>query len=196
LNIAFTSDGAQTWSTPQQVNNPVTRSAGGDITVGIDGKVYVCWAGVTETSPFKEIMVGFASSLNGGDSWNVTENVFAVNGITGLLANKNNIRVNGLPSISVDATSGPRQGWIYIVTGQKDLLPAGSDPDIIMYRSTDGGVSWSPGIRVNQDDLNNGKTQYFPNIYVDQFGAVNIIFYDDRNTTTDSSGVLDRKSVV
>jgi hypothetical protein len=75
------------------------------------------------------------------------------------------------------------------VTGQKDLLPAGNDPDIILYRSTDQGTSWSAGIRVNQDALNNNKTQYFPAIHVDQFGAVNVLFYDDRNTSSDSTGV-------
>ena len=190
LAFAFTDDGAQNWSTPQQINNPVNRSAGGDITTGPNGEVYVCWAGVTDTSPFKELFVGFASSLNGGANWNVTENAFDVNGITGLLTNKGNIRVNGLPSIIADTTGGPRNGWIYIVTGQKDLAPAGSDPDIILNRSTNGGQTWSPAIRVNQDAVNNGKTQYFPTVHIDKFGALNVIFYDDRNTTNDSSGVF------
>ena len=190
LAFAFTDDGAQNWSEPQQINNPINRSAGGDITTGPNGEVYVSWAGLTDTSPFKEIFVGFASSSNGGVNWNVTENAFEVNGITGVLANKGNIRVNGLPSIVVDTTDGTRRGWIYIVTGQKDLAPAGSDPDIILNRSTDGGSTWSPAIRVNQDAINNGKTQYFPTVHVDKFGAIDIIFYDDRNTTNDSSGVF------
>ena len=188
--FAFTDNGAQTWSTPKQVNNPSSRSAGGDLAVGPNGEVYACWAGVTDVSPFKEIMVGFASSVNGGADWHVTENAFAVNGITGVLAGKNNIRVNGLPVMAVDTTSGPRKGWIYIVSGQKDLAPAGNDPDIILYRSADAGLTWSTGIRVNQDPKNNGKTQYFPNIHIDKFGAVNVIFYDDRTTTNDSTGVF------
>jgi hypothetical protein len=189
LVFSRTDDGAKTWSAPTPINNPSNRSAGGDIVTGQEGEVYVCWAGVTDTSPFKEILVGFASSENGGAGWSVTENAFPVNGITGVLADKDNIRVNGLPSIAVDTTNGPRHGWLYIVTGQKDLSPAGTDPDIILNRSTDGGLTWSPGIRVNQDDLNNGKTQYFPAIEVDLFGGVNIIYYDDRNTTPDSAGV-------
>ena len=110
--LAYTDNGAQQWSTPQKVNDPDSRSAGGDIDIGPDGEVYVCWAGVTETSPFKEILVGFASSADGGSSWMVTENAFGVNGITGVLANKDNIRVNGLPGMAVDVTGGPRQGWI------------------------------------------------------------------------------------
>ncbi len=191
LAFAFTDNGAQSWSDPpQQINSPTNRSAGGDITTGPNGEVYVCWAGMTNTPPFREIFVGFASSSNGGANWNVTENVFDINGITGVLLNKGNIRVNGLPSIAVDTTNGPRHGWIYIVTGQKDLVPAGSDPDIILNRSTDGGQTWSPAIRVNQDAVSNGKTQYFPTVHIDKFGAVNVIFYDDRNTTNDSSGVF------
>ncbi len=190
LMFAFTNDGAQSWSMPVPVNNPANRSAGGDVVTGPDGEVYTCWAGVTETSPFKEIYVGFASSTTGGSTWSVTENAFPINGITGILPNKDNIRVNGLPNMAVDMTDGPRRGWIYIVTGQKDLSPAGSDPDIILNRSTDGGLTWSAGIRVNQDPLNDGKDQYFPTVHVDRYGGVNVIFYDDRNTTTDSTGLF------
>jgi len=190
LMLAFSDDGAQSWSAPEQINHPSNRSAGGDIAIGPGGIVYVCWAGVTDVSPFREIFIGFASSTSGGSEWNITENAFPVNGITGVLSNKANIRVNGLPAIAVDNTEGQRKGWIYIVTGQKDLSPAGSDPDVILNRSSDGGVTWSAGIRVNQDVLNNGKTQYFPAVHIDKSGAVNVIFYDDRNTTNDSSGVF------
>lgn len=190
LMFAYTDNGAQTWSIPAALNNPSNRSAGGDLANGPEGEVYACWAGVTESSPFKEILVGFAYTLTGGVSWNVTENAFPVNGITGILPNKDNIRVNGLPNMDVDLTEGPRRGWIYIVTGQKELPPAGSDPDVILNRSFDGGLTWPEGIRVNQDLINNGKEQYFPTVHVDRYGAVNVIFYDDRNTTSDSAGVF------
>ena len=190
INFATTNDGGVTWSTPVQINNPIQRSSGGDITMGPDGKVFVCWAGVTSVSPFTEDFVGVAFTTNGGSNWQVSENAFDMNGINGLLSQKGNIRVNGLPNIAIDTTSGQRQGWIYIITTQKNLSPAGSDPDVILNRSTDGGQSWSVGIRVNQDPLNNGKIQYFPAVHVDKTGGLNIIFYDDRNTTSDSSGVF------
>jgi len=190
LNLAVTNDGGISWSAPVQINNPIQRSAGGDITMGPNGKVYVCWAGVTSVSPFTEDFVGVASSTNGGTSWQVTENAFDMNGINGILTQKGNIRVNGLPNIAVDTTGGPRNGWIYIITTQKNLSPAGSDPDVILNRSTDNGLTWSTGIRVNQDPVNNGKIQYFPAVHVDKQGGLNVIFYDDRNTTSDSSGVF------
>lgn len=188
--FAYTSNGAETWTQPVPVNEPVNRSAGGDIDIGPGGEVYVCWAGVTNVSPFKEIFLGFASSSTGGENWVVNENAFEVDGITGILEEKDNIRVNGLPGIAVDTTSGPRRGWIYIVTGQAGLFPAGPDPDIILHRSEDGGATWSAPIRVNQDAPGNGKIQFFPTIHIDRYGAVNVIFYDDRNTTPDSTGVF------
>jgi hypothetical protein len=190
LNFTITNDGGMNWTTPVQINNPIQRSAGGDITMGTDGKVFVCWAGVTSVSPFTEDFVGVASSTNGGTNWRVTENAFNMTGINGLLTQKGNIRVNGLPDIAVDTTGGVRNGWIYIITTQRNLAPAGTDPDLILNRSTDDGQTWSAGIRVNQDAINNGKIQYFPAVHVDKQGGLNVIFYDDRNTTTDSTGVF------
>ncbi|MEI7897352.1 MAG: T9SS type A sorting domain-containing protein, partial [bacterium] len=190
LMVASTDDGGKKWTAQKQVNQPPNRCAGGDVAVGPNGEVYACWAGVTAISPFKEIFVGFGASEDGGATWTVLENAFNMSGISGVLPGKNNIRVNSLPVITVDTTTGPRKGWIYIVTCQKGLSPAGSDPDIVMYRSADRGHTWSSGIRVNQDPLNNGKTQFFPAVHVDKTGAIDIIFYDDRNTSTDSAGVF------
>ncbi len=190
VTFVYTDDHAQNWSTPQQINNPPQRCAGGELAIDENGNLFACWASITEVSPFTEDYVGFAASTDGGASWAVDENVFDMNGIAGLLTLKSNLRVNGLPRIAVDTTGGLRNGWIYIVTGQKNLAPAGSDEDIILNRSTDGGQTWSPGIRVNQDPLNNGKVQLFPAIHVDKYGALNIIFYDDRNTTSDSAAVF------
>jgi hypothetical protein len=188
--IAYTNDISEGWSTPVAINNPSTRSAGGDVAIGPEGQVYVCWAGVTESSPFKEILVGFAVSTDGGQNWNVDESAFEVHGITGVLPEKGNIRVNGLPRIAVDTTDGENKGSVYIITGEKDLFPAGADPDIVMRKSTDQGATWTDGIRINQDGINNGKIQYFPAIHLDRFGGVNVLFYDDRNTTSDSTGVM------
>lgn len=192
---AYTDDGARNWTSPKRINNPIQRCQGGDAAIGPDGEIYICWAGIISVSPFTEDFVGFASSTNGGTNWSVRENIIDINGIAGVLTQKSNIRVNGLPRIDVDKSNGPRNGNIYIVTTQINKYPAGSDPDIILYRSTDKGISWSNGIRVNQDALNNGKIQYFPAIHVDNLGGINIIFYDDRNTTSDSTGVFLARSI-
>ena len=189
--FSYSSNGGTSWTSSVAINNPPPqRCSGGSVKSNFDGKLYVCWAGVSNISPFTENFIGFASSTNGGDNWSVTQNIYSVNGINGTLPSKSNIRVNGLPVLSIDKSNGPRRGWLYIVTTEKNLSPAGSDPDIILHYSSNGGTNWSAGIRVNQDALNNGKIQYFPAIDVDSTGAVNILFYDDRNTSSDSAEVF------
>jgi len=182
IAISYTTNSGVSWSSPAQVNTPPAGhySQGVDVRVGPSGQVYLTWA-APSSSTLTEDFDGFAVSTNGGVNFTVTENAIDANGIRGTLATKNNIRVNSFPRIDVDRTGGPRNGWIYIVGDDKNLSPAGSDPDVILHRSTDGGVTWSSGIRVNQDALNNGAIQYFPAIRVDEFGGLNVVYYDDRN---------------
>ncbi len=192
VRISLSTDNGLNWSPPAQVNpNPPTRSTGSSIVIADDGSVYLCWAGITSASDTHEDYVGFAHSTDGGLNWEFTQNIIDINGITGLrLPEKDNIRVNSIPQIVIDNSGGTRDGWLYIVTTEKNNSPAGSDPDIILYRSTDKGNTWSGGIRVNQDPINNGKIQYFPYLEVDGTGRLNMIYYDDRNTTSDSTGVI------
>jgi hypothetical protein len=193
---SYSTNGAQTWSTATSVNpSPPAHCSGSFVTVGLNGRVYVCWVGIITVSPFTEDFVGFATSTDGGVNWRITQNAFDINGIRGTLPSKSNILVNGLPQLEVDRSGGTRSGWIYVVTGERNLSPAGSDPDIVLHRSTDNGITWSGGIRVNQDAINNGRTQYFPAIDVDYQGGVNIIYYDDRNTSADSSEIILARSL-
>lgn len=195
LVFVYTDDGGQNWSAIQQVNSPSDRNYGGGLVVDKQGVVYAVWAAVTSSSPFTEKYTGFAKSTNGGTSWTVTENAFVTNGIQGILPTKQNIRVNSNPQLAIDLSGGATNGWLYVVTTQKNTSVAGADPDIIFNRSTDGGVTWSDGIRVNQDQLNNGKIQFFPAMTVDEYGGINVIFYDDRATTSDSAGVFLARSL-
>lgn len=190
LKVSSTADGGVSWTAPMAINNPLQRSQGAELSMGADSTLFAVWSGVLSQSPYTEDFIGFARSNDGGNTWNVSENSIDVNGIQGVLASKASIRVNGLPRMDVDRTNGIRRGWIYIVTAQKNLSPAGSDPDIILYRSTNNGSTWSSGKRITSDILNNGKIQYFPAIHVDADGGVNVIYYDDRNTSSDSAGVF------
>jgi hypothetical protein len=189
VSVSYSTNSGVSWTSPQNIYSGISPeiNSGGFVRTNKNGNVYVCWASKQPLA--SEDSVGFALSSDGGDTWSIKKMIYDVNGIFGTLPSKNNIRVNGLPQLAVDNSNGPRSGWIYIVTTEKNLLPAGSDPDIILHYSSDGGSSWSPGIRVNQDPLNNGKIQYFPALEIDSTGGINILFYDDRNTTSDSAEV-------
>jgi hypothetical protein len=78
-----------------------------------------------------------------------------------------------------------------------NLAPAGTDGDVVLHRSTDNGLTWSAGIRVNQDPLNNGKVQFFPCVNVDATGGVNVAYLDNRDfpSVGDSCSVWLSRSV-
>ncbi|TAK65927.1 MAG: T9SS type A sorting domain-containing protein [Bacteroidetes bacterium] len=192
LTISYTDDGGGNWSALKEVNNPAsgTIGKGGEAAILLNGVIVVCWARAVNSSPFIEDFIGTASSSNGGATWSVTENAFDVNGIAGMIPAKANLKTNGWPRIAADRSGSAYNTRVYIVTAQKGLSPAGNDPDIVLNRSIDSGKTWSAGIRVNQDALNNNKYQYFPAIHIDDGGGVNILYYDDQNTTSDSVGVF------
>ncbi|MEJ5263417.1 MAG: hypothetical protein WHT45_12090 [Ignavibacterium sp.] len=172
--------------------SPGSHAQGVNISTGPNGEVYAAFAIYDNwgTGVYGEDAIGFAKSTNGGVSFTKARIYSAPNfGIRGNLK-PTNIRVSSFPSMAVDRSGGPRNGYIYIVWPQRGVAPAGSDPDIVLIRSTDGGNTWSSPVRVNNDALNNGKDQYYPWCTVDQStGALHIVFYDNRNTTSDSSGV-------
>lgn len=172
--------------------SPGSHAQGVNISTGPNGEVYAAFAIYDNwgTGIYGEDAIGFAKSTNGGVSFTSARIYSASNfGIRGNLK-PTNIRVSSFPSMAVDRSGGPRNGYIYIVWPQRGVAPAGSDPDIVLIRSTNGGATWSSPVRVNNDALNNGKDQYYPWCTVDQSnGALHIVFYDNRNTTSDSSGV-------
>jgi hypothetical protein len=189
VQCSHSTNSGVSWSAAKNVNpSPPQRCTGGYIETGKDGTVYISWAGASGTFPFPSQYAGFAFSTNGDSTWTVYQNIYSISGIEPTIQQKSNIRVNSIPRFDIDKTGGPRNGWIYMVSAEKG---AGADSaDIILHRSSNNGLNWTSGIRVNQDAHNNGKTSYCPAICVDSTGAVNILFYDDRNTTSDSAEVL------
>jgi hypothetical protein len=194
--VSYTTNNGTSWSEYKDINIPDAGhySQGCNGTVAPNGDIYVTWQNPVASNPYTGDYVGFAKSTDGGDTWSYKNNIFDCNGIRGTVKTAK-IRVNDFPWMSIDKSGGTRNGWIYIVTAEKGLAPAGSDPDIILHRSTDGGTSWSSGIRVNQDSLSNGKDQYMPCIIVDPNGGVNVVYYDNRNTTADSTQVYVSRSI-
>ncbi|GAB4300411.1 MAG: hypothetical protein Kow0098_27740 [Ignavibacteriaceae bacterium] len=196
ITVSWSSNGGVSWSAPQDVNTVSAGhySQGVNGVIGPNGEVYMFYQNPMSSSPFTGDFMGMAKSTDGGVTWTFNNNIYDCNGIRGFLSNKASIRVNDFPWAGIDTTGGPRNGWIYVVHAEKNLAPAGSDPDIIMHRSTDGGATWSAGIRVNQDALNNGADQYMPALVVGADGSVNVVYYDSRFTSPDSAEVYVSRS--
>lgn len=192
--LRYSTNFGQNWSSSINITGSLAGylHQGVNIQTGPNGEVYASWA-VYSASPVTngEDAIAFTKSTDGGVTWSTPIYVYqATNfGIRGNIK-PTSIRVASFPSMAVDRSGGPRNGYIYITWPQRGVAPAGTDPDVVLVRSTDGGTTWSAPVRVNDDALNNGKDQYYPWCTVDQSdGNLYVVFYDNRETTNDSSGV-------
>jgi hypothetical protein len=81
-----------------------------------------------------------------------------------------------------DCSGGPFNGRLYLV--YTDRPSTGSaDTDIYVRFSNNNGATWSSRVRVNDDTVGNGKSQFLPRIAIDQTsGNIAVSFYDCRNS--------------
>jgi hypothetical protein len=66
------------------------------------------------------------------------------------------------------------------------------DEDVFLRRSVDGGATWAPAIRVNDNPKGDGTSQYLPQVGVAPSGRVDVLFLDRRrdrrhNTSMDAT---------
>ncbi len=169
--------------TPGDCLDKSTTVEGACPMIGPKGEVYVVWAGP------KGLV--FVKSTDGGHTFGKEKHLtetpgawdFAIKGIA---------RCNGMPIACVDLSNGPNRGTLYV--NWADLR--NGDPDIFMMSSKDGGETWSKPLRVNDDGKGNGKEQFFTWMAVDPVdGAVNIVFYDRRDTEGTKTAVILARSV-
>ncbi|RJP38449.1 MAG: hypothetical protein C4547_04540 [Phycisphaerales bacterium] len=79
--------------------------------------------------------------------------------------------------IDADYSNGPSRGNLYVLAS---VDPPGGDPlDIHFIRSTDGGRSWSPPVRVNDDEGN--AWQWLGTLSVAASGRIDALWDDTRN---------------
>ncbi len=94
----------------------------------------------------------------------------------------------GQANVAVDRSNGSTRGNVYILAS---VNPPGADPlDVHLIRSMDGGVTWDPPVRVNNDPTNNGAWQWFGALSVAPNGRIDVIWNDTRNSGQDNISEL------
>ena len=189
VQVAASTDGGKTFSDPVNVASFYTKTvkdaAGkeypianffGDpqIAVADDGTVYASYPGGTPggfaTAAPTPLLVG--RSTDKGKTWEVVE------------ATPPGNYPEGVQMLKWSAEGGS-QGTLHVLYEDKPDQPAGrADRDIYYVRSTDGGRTWSPPKKLN-DDVDPGalRLQVTPNLDVSPDGRVTAAWWDFRDDT-------------
>ncbi|HET9229470.1 MAG TPA: sialidase family protein [Thermoanaerobaculia bacterium] len=178
IRATRSTDGGVTWSAP------VTVATGGATqgawpAVAPNGHVFIAWI---EFLPDNTITIHVARSTTGGSFYNPRTSPL-VNGVRprdatatancGRTALRGNIRYFALPQITVDGKGVLHAVYSY----DPDGFNTGDVIDVFHRRSINGGATWSPEFRLNDDKTT--SDQYFPTIQSDG-SKVMATWYDRR----------------
>jgi hypothetical protein len=148
----------------------------GTLAVGPDGELYIGGSAGYEDS------LVIAKSTNARDSsqtvvWDFSTTVNLEGNVRGGGPNPGGLL--GQVWIAVDKSTGPTHGNVYLLASvDRDTSP--DSLDVMFARSTDGGVTWSSPVRVN-DDPGEGAWQWFGTMSVAPDGRIDAIWLDTRD---------------
>jgi hypothetical protein len=146
----------------------------GTMAVGKDGELYVTgqnWDGIMVA---KSTNAQNAASIVSWDSYSQVD-------LDGYLSGWNDVNPVGLMgqvNVSVDISDGPGSGNVYVLASVQ--RNSGDPGDVMFARSTDGGNTWSPPMRIN-DDLGWNDYQWFGTLSVAPNGRIDAAWLDTRD---------------
>lgn len=177
IMISRSNDGGASYSAPLQISSSDACQFSCPAT-GPDGEVYACWI------DYWTATIRFDRSLDGGDTWGADVLVSNMWDLWGQANPCGTFRTPAYPMIACDISNGPRRGNIYICW----VTYNGTDPDVMLSVSTDGGTTWSAQSRV--DDGPVGTWQWWQWLSVHpETGDLGVGWLDRRD---DPSGCLFR----
>ena len=162
--VAVSDDGAATWH-PAVVASLADEKARelSQPVFGANGAISVAWR-TLDAAPAQNFLV-VGTSTDNGATWSRVQ----AGPATGVRGSD--------PKLGVDPRRGPF-GTLYLAYWNT----TNGDSDVFVRRSTDGGVTWSPEVRVNDDPK--GATpvvQRLPQISVSANGRVDVVWHDRRD---------------
>lgn len=179
IMAAHSDDGGRSWSEPAQVSDPARdRVVAPTVAVGGEGAVHVAYYDLEDDARDYQGLEGppwegrwslvVSTSADGGDAFSrhrvVDDGVR--HGERVML-----IFTTPPPALAADGGGGLIAAWPDARHGDRDVLAR---------RSLDGGETWGAAVRVNDDELGNGRMQLLPQLDIGPSGRVDAVFYDRR----------------
>jgi len=180
IRLTRSIDGGNTWGPNQGVliaSEGANNVQGAFVTVGPDHTVYVFWYDQSEGAGTRGL-INMRKSTDQGQTFGPTNQVvrLKVRADNGDLGLSGGFRTNAFPQAAVN----PVNNNLYVVYNDK-VPSVGDSADVFFTMSTDGGVTWSDRVRVNDDATINDQWQ--PALAVTPDGRDLFVgFYDRRNS--------------
>jgi hypothetical protein len=161
-------DGGETYEPCELlVDDPVR----GTLVVSPTGELYACGSSANSFVVLKSSQPGATAF-----EWDVVTSV----NLGGSLSYASGPNPNGMLGqvwVDVDNSGGPNQGFVYLLA----TVNNGIDPaDIIIARSTDGGLTWGDPVHINDDGID-GNWQWFGSLSVSPTGRIDVTWFDTRD---------------
>ncbi len=148
----------------------------GTMAVGNDGELYIGGSGQYDGIVVaKSTNAHIPGSLIGWDSPVSVD----MDGIISGWSPINPVGILGQANIDLDRSDGPGRGNVYVLASVRRI--SNSDPaDVMFAKSTDGGLTWSFPVQVN-DDQSIFNYQWFGTMSVAPNGRIDVIWLDTRD---------------
>ena len=181
IMFSRSSDGGATFSPPKTISSGgasgTPYNQGADIAVASNGTIYIAY-GAFQGGGNRFNGIAIVKSTDCGKHWSQPVVVGSIN----------DPQAPGVafrtPAFAFLAVDNANPNIVYLA--YQNFV--GSDYDIYVQRSTDGGATWGAPLQVNSDP--GARHQIFPTIEVSN-GALHVAWYDFRNSVTPGNEALD-----
>jgi hypothetical protein len=177
-----TTNGGASWEPARMIYDPgeINQTIGNQIVVLPNGDLldfFDLIFSFRNSNQIRGFNVAFIRSSDKGATWSGAKVIDKLNRVT--VRDPDNGRAVRTADFNPDVAVDPANGNLYVVW-QDGRFSSGTRSDIAFTMSTDGGNSWSPTVKLDQNSA--GTSAFLPSVHVAN-GVVGVSYYDFRNNT-------------
>jgi hypothetical protein len=178
-----TTNGGATWEPARMIFDPgeINQTIGNQVVVLPNGELldfFDLIFSFKNSNQIRGFNVAFIRSSDKGATWSGAKVIDKLNVVS--VRDPDNGRLVRTADFNPDVAVDPANGNLYIVW-QDGRFSGGTRSDIAFTMSTDGGSTWSPTVKLDQNSA--GTSAFLPSVHVSSDGTVGVSFYDFRNNT-------------